>query len=128
MTRPSRWPTVGDYAIILLVVLLLLMGLGFCGCRSAAPMPDPCPEPEVVTVQVPSPCVVQVAMLPPPDLPTYPGHPGHDADEEEWKAWALLVAEVVEQREALWRAHAAAWAGKVQEHNALEPRCGQPVP
>lgn len=128
MSGTKKWPTVGDLAIILLVLLLMVIGLGLCGCRSSVPMPDQCPEPEVITVDKPAPCVVPIAMLELPALPEYPPHPGHDADEEEWKAWALLVAEVTEQREALLQAHVAAWAGKVQQHNTLEPRCGQPIP
>lgn len=116
--------TLGDYILwALLILVVLLIYLCAIGCRHSTPLPDPCPEPRVQEVLIDRPCVIVVEPLGDLALPEYPTNPGHDADEEEWKAWALKVAEVTDQREALLRARVAAWVRKIEEHNALEPRC-----
>jgi len=119
----SKWPTVGDYALIAIIILLFVIGLSMCGCRSSSTLPPPEPEQEIVTVKEPVPCIVPIAALDERALPEYPPFPGHDADEAELKDWAVRFGEVAEQRETIWRARDDAWLAKITEHNRGRPRC-----
>lgn len=119
----ARWPSVGDWCLILLVIFVALISLQLCGCAHGTKLPPEEEDLSVVKIKEPVPCIIVIALLPPPDLPLYPPHPGHDADEVEMKAWGLRVGEVAKQRDAIWRARDKAWAEKVSTNNSGLPLC-----
>lgn len=99
----------------LLATLWVLLVVGLQGCASA---PIPCiPDIEYQQVNVPRPCIIPVALLPDLVLPEYPEFDGGSVE------WASEVRSVAKERESILLAREAAYAGKLSQHNELEPQC-----
>lgn len=97
-----------------LLVCLFVLLAGLMGCAST---PIPClPEIEYQEVAVQTPCVIDVDLLPPLELPEY-------SPFEPTKEWADGARETTKEIRSILEARDAAWEKKVSEHNRLGPKC-----